>query len=194
MIITEPKWKSWIVETTTPLFTPDQCRQIIECGHRQKPQKAQVGMGRKPGGGLDTKKRITTISWIPFKEMPEMYDQVNGFIQKANRNHFGFDDIQITENAQFTEYPEGGFYDWHMDSDVNMAHEPPVRKISMTVLLSPENQFEGGDLELMAPGKRVKMRQGHANVFASFLNHRVAPVTRGVRQSLVMWFGGTPFK
>jgi PKHD-type hydroxylase len=193
MIITEPKWKSWIVETTTPLFTPDQCRQIIECGRRQPPQKAQVGMG-KPGGGLDTKKRITTISWIPFKEMPEMYDQVNVFIQKANRNHFGFDNIQITENAQFTEYPKGGFYDWHMDSDVNMQHEPPVRKISMTVLLSPENQFEGGDLELMAPGKYAKLKQGHAICFASFLNHRVAPVTRGVRQSLVMWFGGTPFR
>ena len=193
MMITEPKWKSWVVETTTPLFTPDQCRQVIECGRRQKPQKAQVGMN-KPGGGLDTKKRVTTISWIPFKEMPEMYDQVNEFIKKANRNHFGFEDVHVTEPAQFTEYPEGGFYDWHMDNDVNMQHEPPVRKISMTLLLSHESQFEGGDLELMAKGKRAKLTQGQAIIFASFLNHRVAPVTRGVRQSLVMWFGGTPFK
>ena len=193
MIITEPKWKSWVVETTTPLFTPDQCRQVIECGRRQKPQKAQVGMG-KPGGGLDTKKRVTTISWIPFDEMKEMYDQLNEFIQQANRNHFGFEDVHVTEQAQFTEYPEGGFYDWHMDTDVNMKHEPPVRKISMTLLLSPESQFEGGELELMTKGKRAKMKQGHAIIFASFLNHRVAPVTRGVRQSLVMWFGGTPFK
>ncbi len=193
MIITEPKWKSWIVETTTPLFTPEQCQMVIDAGRRQRPQKAQVGMG-KPGGGVDTKKRTTTISWIPFKEMQPMYDQINEFIQKANRNHFGFGDIQITEQAQFTEYPEGGFYDWHMDTDVTMQHEPPVRKISMTLLLSPENQFEGGDLELMAPGKRVKLKQGHAIIFASFLNHRVAPVTKGVRQSLVMWFGGKPFK
>ena len=192
-MISEPKWKSWIVETTTPLFTPEQCQMIINCGRRQKPQKAQVGMN-KPGGGIDTNKRITTISWIPFKEMEPMYNQINNFIQKANLNHFGFDDIQITEQAQFTEYPEGGFYDWHMDSDVNMKHEPPVRKISMTLLLSPENQFEGGDLELMASGKKAKLKQGHAIIFASFLNHRVAPVTRGVRQSLVMWFGGKPFR
>ena len=193
MIITEPKWKSWIVETTTPLFTPEQCQMVIDAGRRQRPQKAQVGMN-KPKGGVDTNKRITTISWIPFKEMQPMYDQINEFIQKANRNHFGFGDIQITEQAQFTEYPKGGFYDWHMDTDVTMQHEPPVRKISMTLLLSPENQFEGGDLELMAPGKRVKLKQGHAIIFASFLNHRVAPVTKGVRQSLVMWFGGKPFK
>ena len=80
-IITEPKWKSWVVQTTTPLFTPDQCRQIIECGRRQPPQTAQVGMG-KPGGGTDTKKRVTTISWIPFKEMEHMYRDLNNFIQK----------------------------------------------------------------------------------------------------------------
>ena len=194
MIITEPKWKSWIVETTTPLFTPRQCQMVIDAGRKQSPQKAQVGMGRPEASGVDTKKRTTTISWIPFKEMEPMYNQINQFIQKANRNHFGFEDIQITEQAQFTEYPEGGFYDWHMDTDVNMKHEPPVRKISMTLLLSPENQFEGGDLELMAPGKTAKLKQGHAITFASFINHRVAPVTKGVRQSLVMWFGGEPFK
>ena len=192
-MILEPKWKSWVVETTTPLFTPEQCQMIINAGRRQPPQKAQVGMD-KLGGGLDTNKRTTTISLIPFDEMKEMYNDINKFIQRANLNHFGFEDIKITEQAQFTEYPEGGFYDWHMDCDVAMAHEPPVRKISMTLLLSPEHQFEGGDLELMAPGKRAKLKQGHAIIFASFLNHRVAPVTRGVRQSLVMWFGGKPFK
>ena len=192
-MLKEPKWKSWIVETTTPLFTPEQCQMIIDCGRRQPPQKAQVGMN-KSGGGVDTNKRVTTISWIPFKEMEPMYNQINSFIQQTNLNHFGFDDIQITEQAQFTEYPKGGFYDWHMDSDVNMAHEPPIRKISMTCLLSHESQFEGGDLEITAPGKFAKLKQGHAVMFASFLNHRVAPVTRGVRQSLVMWFGGKPFR
>ena len=193
MIINEPKWKSWIIQTTTPLFTPDQCKQIIECGRRQPPQKAQVGMN-KSEGKLDTKKRVTTISWIPFKEMPEMYNDLNRFIQRANLNHFGFDDIQITENAQFTEYPEGGFYDWHMDCDVHMAHEPPVRKISMTLLLNDPSEFEGGHPEITAPGKFAVLKQGHAITFASFLNHRVQPVTRGVRQSLVVWFGGKPFR
>ena len=191
--ITEPKWKSWIVQTTTPLFTPDQCRQIIECGRRQPPQKAQVGMG-KPGGGTDTKKRVTTISWLPFKEMEHMYRDLDKFIQKANENHFGFGDIRVTENAQFTEYPEGGFYDWHMDCDVAMAHEPPVRKISMTLLLSDEKDFEGGDLEMIDDEKRPRMKRGHAIFFASFIRHRVTPVIKGNRKSLVMWFGGTPFK
>jgi PKHD-type hydroxylase len=148
----------------------------------------------KPGGGVDTKKRTTTISWIPFQEMQPMYRNLDKFIQKCNENHFGFGDIRVTENAQFTEYPEGGFYDWHMDCDVNMQHEPPVRKISMTLLLNDPSEFEGGHLELMAPGKFAELKQGHAICFASFLNHRVNQVTRGVRQSLVVWFGGKPFR
>ena len=194
MQMSEPKWKSWIIKTNSPLFTPDQCRQIIECGRRQPPQQARVGMG-KPGGGTDTKKRVTTISWIPFHEMQPMYQDLNKFIQKANENHFGFGDIRITEQAQFTEYPEGGFYDWHMDCDVNMVHEPPVRKISMTILLNDPSEFEGGELELLENKNTTdSLKQGHAVCFASFLRHRVQPVTKGVRQSLVVWFGGKPFR
>ena len=78
--------------------------------------------------------------------MPEMYKTVERLMLKTNANHFGFENMQITEQAQYTEYPEGGFYDWHTDNNVMMAHEPPVRKISMTLLLSPESEFEGGGL------------------------------------------------
>ena len=81
-----------------------------------------------------------------------------------------------------------------MDCDVVMAHEPPVRKISMTLLLNDPSEFEGGDLELMSPGKFKPLKQGHATCFASFINHRVNTVTKGMRQSLVVWFGGKPFR
>ena len=195
MIITEPRWKSFMVQTTGPMFTPEQCQMIIEAGRSEPRNDASVGneQGIK-GGVVDTKTRTSHISWIPFSKMTEMYKQIEKTMKQTNGNHFGFDGMQITEMAQYTEYPEGGFYDWHVDNDVNMQHEPPVRKISMTCLLSPENEFEGGDLELMREGKSVKLKQGQAIFFASFVRHRVAPVTRGNRKSLVMWFGGTPFK
>ena len=194
-MITEPRWKSYIVETTKPIFTPEQCKMIIAAGRSEPKQDAYVGNKQGiTGGVLDTKTRTSHISWIPFSKTPEMYKDIEQIMKTTNGNHFGFDGMQITEMAQCTEYPEGGFYDWHVDNDVNCQHEPPVRKISMTCLLSPESEFEGGDLELMAEGKVAKIKQGHAVFFASFIRHRVKPVTRGRRQSLVMWFGGTPFK
>ena len=194
-MITEPRWKSYIVETTRPLFTPEQCQMIINAGRSEPRINAGVGSGKGTKGGvIDTKTRTSHISWIPFKKMTEMYKDIEKIMKATNSNHFGFDGMQITEMAQYTEYPEGGFYEWHVDNDVNFQHEPPVRKISMTCLLSPENEFEGGDLELVKEGQRASLKQGHAIFFASFIRHRVAPVIRGNRKSLVMWFGGTPFK
>tara|TARA_R100000231_G_scaffold198_2_gene346 strand:- start:977 stop:1561 length:585 start_codon:yes stop_codon:yes gene_type:complete len=194
-MITEPRWRSFIVQTNEPMFTPEQCQMIINAGRSEPRNDASVGSDRgSKGGVIDTKTRTSHISWIPFKKMHEMYKQIEKTMKQTNGNHFGFDGMQITEMAQYTEYPEGGFYDWHVDNDVNMQNEPPVRKISMTCLLSPQNEFEGGDLELMKEGKSVKLKQGQAIFFASFIRHRVAPVIRGNRKSLVMWFGGTPFK
>jgi PKHD-type hydroxylase len=195
-MITEPRWKSFIVETIKPIFTPEQCKMIIQAGRAEPKNDASVGAGDQgtKGGVVDTKTRTSHISWIPFSKMTDMYKDIERIMKTTNGNHFGFDGMQITELAQYTEYPEGGFYDWHVDNDVNMAHEPPVRKISMTCLLSPESEFEGGDLELMSEGKVAKIKQGHAVFFASFIRHRVKPVIKGNRKSLVMWFGGTPFK
>ena len=192
MIITEPRWKSLIVETTTPIFTPEQCQMIIEAGHKQPREDGQVGGGK--GGTVDTQTRLSHISWIPFNVLPEMYKTLDKVMKQTNGNHFGFEGMQITEPAQFTEYSNGGFYDWHIDSDVECSKEPPVRKISMTLLLSKDDEFEGGGLELMSEGKFARPKQGHAIFFASFIRHRVVPVTKGTRRSLVMWFGGTPFK
>ena len=193
-MIYEPRWKSYCVTTTNPLFSPKQCQMIIEAGRSEPKHNASVGQGSKEGGIVDTKTRTSHISWIPFSKMPEMYKDIEKIMKSTNGNHFGFDGMQITELAQYTEYPSGGFYDWHMDSDVNFAHEPPVRKISMTCLLSHESEFEGGELEIEKENNKVKLIQGQAVFFASFIKHRVAPVTRGVRKSLVMWFGGPPLR
>ena len=191
---TEPIWKSYIVETTESIFSPKQCQMVINKGMSLKKETAAVGMNRPEGGGVDTKKRITTISWIPFKAMPEMYRDIEATMLKANNNHFGFDGMRLTEVAQFTHYQKGSFYEWHMDNDVMGKHQPPVRKISMTLLLSDPNTFEGGELEFMHKGKIAKLKQGQAIFFASWLQHRVKPVTKGERKSLVMWFGGPSFK
>jgi len=194
-MIFEPKWKSLLASTIEPIFSPEQCQNIINAGHQQKAQEAKVGHKEEAEGKYDTKKRITTISWIPFNVMPDMYKIIERSMLQANGNHFGYEGMRLTEYAQFTEYPKGGFYDWHMDAEINGRYEPPVRKISMTILLSPQVEFEGGDLEFMTEGnKPPQLMQGQAIYFCSFIRHRVAKVKKGVRRSLVMWFGGPPFK
>ena len=112
MIITEPRWKGYIVQTTGPIFTPEQCQMIINAGRSEPRNNASVGNEQGINGGkVDTKTRTSHISWIPFKKMKQMYKRLELIMKQTNGNHFGFDNMQITEMAQYTEYPEGGFYD-----------------------------------------------------------------------------------
>ena len=191
MIITEPKWKSYVVETIEPIFTAKLCKEIIDLSSTLK--KEQGKTYHQEVRDYDENRRHSTISWIPFNKMQPMYDDLIYLIQKINRNHFGFSNIQITEKAQVSEYSKGQFYHWHTDNTIDMDREPPVRKLSMTLLLNDPSKFEGGNLEI-AGKKMSPMKQGHAAIFASFLQHRVTPVTKGVRKSLVVWFSGEPFK
>ena len=59
MIKKEPGWKSYIVQTTTPVFTPEQCNIISKIGRSMPPQNAEVGGGE--GGTIDTKTRIVLL-------------------------------------------------------------------------------------------------------------------------------------
>ena len=197
MIITEPKWKSYIVETVGPIFTEKLCKEIIDLSSTLKKEQGTIGPYAAPVNAAaavnDPNLRQSTVSWIDFNKMQPMYDDLIYLIQKINRNHFGFSSLQITEKAQVSEYSKGQFYHWHMDNPIAMDTEPPVRKLSMTLLLNDSSEFEGGNLEIA--GKKLSpMKQGHAAIFASFLQHRVTPVTKGVRKSLVVWFNGEPFK
>ena len=190
MIITEPRWKSYVVETLGPIFTTELCKEIIDLSSTLKKEQGKIFNKEV---GEQERRRQSTVRWLPFNKMQPMYDELSDLVQKINRNHFGFSNIQITEEAQVSEYSKGQFYHWHTDSSIDMNTEPPVRKLSMTLLLNDSSEFEGGNLEI-AGKKMSPMKQGHAAIFASFLQHRVTPVTKGVRKALVVWFNGEPFK
>ena len=196
-LILEPRWKSYVVETLDPVLTPEQCNEIINIGQNLPQVVAQVGVGKptdKKRKDVDIEKRITTISWIPFNKARPIYSIIEKCLNQVNANHFGFEDVRITELGQYTEYAEKEFYDWHTDISLEMSNMPPVRKISMTLLLSDPKDFQGGELDLVDAKTHPNFKQGYALFFASFIRHRVKPIIKGNRKSLVMWFGGTPFK
>ena len=193
-MILEPRWKSYIVATAEPVLTPQQCDELISIGQNEPKINATIGTTEKITK-LDERYRKSIISWIPFAKAVPSYQVIRQWMEVTNNNYFGFDTVQLSEQGQYAEYHKGGFYNWHMDSNIEMASMPTVRKISMTLLLNDPKDFEGGDLEIFcgetldSEKNKYKLKQGYAVFFASFLLHRVMPVIKGNRKSLVMWFG-----
>ena len=198
-MILEPRWKSYIVATAEPVLTPEQCDELISIGQNEPKINATIGTTEKITK-LDERYRKSIISWIPFAKAVPTYQVIRQWMEVTNNNYFGFDTVQLSEQGQYAEYHKGGFYNWHMDSNVEMASMPTVRKISMTLLLNDPKEYEGGDFEIFcgetldSEKNKYKLKQGYAVFFASFLLHRVMPVIKGNRKSLVMWFGGSPLR
>ena len=102
---------------------------------------------------------------------------------------FNFE-IASLEPFQLAEYREGDFYDWHCD----IGRGAMTRKLSASLQLTDPNEYDGGALELWGAAP-INRTQGALLVFPSYTLHRVTPVTRGVRHSLVAWATGTkPFR
>jgi len=150
--------------------------------------------------------RITDVSWSSDEWL---YDIVWPYMEGANKSAGWNFDILGAESMQIGKYKEGAFYNWHKDggSDSFSAYDNPanpfvdgrVRKLSMTVLLNED--YEGGELQFCSYGNEGSNistpafdKAGSIVVFPSFMEHRVSPVTKGTRYSLVVWFVGPPFK
>tara|TARA_B100001996_G_C18644241_1_gene586764 strand:- start:76 stop:678 length:603 start_codon:yes stop_codon:yes gene_type:complete len=138
--------------------------------------------------------RNSTIAWI---QDPSLYTLLLNMVAKINKSAGWNFKITGVEPIQYGLYPVGGFYDWHLDQ-----HQKPVkgqvRKISMSLMLN--ESFEGGafDLEIYKPGtdpryKTFDLSIGQAIFFCGHTWHRVQPVTKGIRESIVAWFYGPPY-
>ena len=104
--------------------------------------------------------------------------------------------IQEMERVKILRYENGGKYKWHTDCG---AKETSTRKLTAIVQLSDETKYEGGNLEFGIMDKSGKNNytaprtRGSITIFPAFLSHRVTPVSKGKRYSLITWMLGDCF-
>ena len=199
-------------------LTPRFCDELIKYGTAQQEQLALTGGQTnkinegKPLSDEDLKdlkkKRDSNIVWLNDRWI---YKEIQPFIHQANRLAGWNFDWSFSESCQFTKYKLNQFYDWHADAWESAYDNPSnpdthgkIRKLSVTCSLSAPEDYEGGELEFdfrnTDPDKKsirkcaeIKPR-GSIVVFPSFVWHRVKPVTKGTRYSLVIWNLGYPYK
>ena len=202
----------WYFKSAVP---PRLCDDIIQYGLSKSEVLAKVGGFKNKKLNKDEikdlkRKRNSNIVWMNDNWI---YKELHPYIHQANKNAGWNYDWDWSESCQFTKYKLNQYYDWHCDSwDKPYEEEGPtkgkVRKLSMTCQLTDGSEYEGGELEFDFRNYDPHMRdesihkvqckeilpKGSIIVFPSFVWHRVKPVKKGVRYSLVMWNLGYPFK
>lgn len=152
---------------------------------------AQIGDTSFPV--LDLDKRRTDIIWQDF--MQPLGCIARMYIDAANQSAGWNYELISQEPTQIGRYKSAdeGHYDWHMDS--SPPKEGIQRKLSISILLSDPSDFEGGELQFKnTEDQKILTKQGSIIVFPSFIEHKVTPVTKGVRYSAVTWSSGPSFR
>lgn len=109
----------------------------------------------------------------------------------ANEKVYGFNIWYDPDFIQYTTYDSANQMSYPPHTDSVWSGKPVVQKLTVIVGLTDSNDYEGGELVFVGRNNpNVKLTAGQAIVFPSAVVHEVKPVTRGVRNSLVMWFKG----
>lgn len=165
-------------------LTAAECRRT-----RSLAADLRFSAGAATYGG--TRSRRCDCAWIgPSPEHRWLYERVAAVFARANEG-YRFRLKGLIEPPMIVSYDPGGGFDWHLDLGPELAAS---RKLSLSLLLGPPGDYEGGELEFSGCVRgTAKPSMGTAMVFPSFLAHRVAPVTRGRRLALVAFAHGPSF-
>lgn len=143
-----------------------------------------------PGNADATIRRSQTVFFKNEERHVWLYRRIGEAAVECNRLFFGVDIWGIENNIQLARYDasDEGFYNWHTD----FADLAPERKLSVSIQLSKAEDYEGGELQLLYREHPVSCDRARGSfiAFPSFMLHRVTPVTRGTRWSLVAWVTG----
>ena len=169
----------------------EMCERILELG-ANKFEEAKLSKKNTTNKDL----RDSSVVWLNEQWL---FNLVFSYMNSANEDSGWNVDVDAAESMQLTKYRKKGFYGYHKDgSGFELMNMPDnkflhnkTRKLSMTALLNDE--FEGGEFEFYNTPK-LEMNKGDIILFPSFEFHRVKPVTKGVRHSLVTWFVGPKYK
>jgi len=176
-------------------------KEKAETGNRDDPNSDKYTVFKKRSLKKLHKTRKSIITWL---DEPWIHIELNRAARVANEHSGWGRKWSRQESIQFTEYNRGEHYGWHQDRWEEPLNSPghflhnTNRQLSMTINLSDPKDYDGGYLELcvIKDGKLKKMKvkeilpKGSVCVFPSETWHRVTPVTRGKRTSLVKWLSG----
>lgn len=182
-------------------FSPFLCDKIIEEGYSNNPDFALTGRTGYTRSKKEIEKtkeiRNSNVSWINDWWVKK---ELEPYVKRANEMAGWNFNFTKSEASQFTIYEPGEYYDWHRDAQnypyTQGEQKGLIRKLSVTVSLSNPEDYEGGFLEFSRENDfnkkyfykvREILPRGSICVFPSYTWHRVSPVTKGKRLSLVQW-------
>lgn len=142
--------------------------------------------------GGPSERRKGRIAWIgrsPETEWLHEKIEAVGRSYAADRN---IDVEQLSDPLQAAVYSPDSRFDWHIDVGDDVTR---FRKITVSVQLSDEREYDGGNLELVGEYfDSLRRLRGSAVAFPAVIGHRLTSITRGERLAVIGWLHGPAYR
>lgn len=180
------------------ILTPEQCDEILKVDSASFPPGVITYDGVTNITNDDW--RIVKAGWLQREGYEWVYNIVREKAAEINESHFNVNITGILDTISFMRYEADesgqgrhGKFAWHSDIGAGYTN---MRKLSMVIGVNSPDEYEGGDLKLFINGEMNlgKLNKGEVVVFPSFVQHCVTPVTKGVRQTLVVFISGPRYR
>ena len=153
------------------IFSKEECEEILNLDSRLITEDSEEAneYGNYPV------RFLTDDTWVR--------NRVETYLSIINEKYFNTQSKGLVDYISIKEYNVNDGFDWHTD----VLNDN--RRLGVTIPLSLD--CEGGEFEFFQ-GEVFKVRQevGVALVFPIFLYHRVTPVVKGKRITLLSWTKG----
>ena len=185
---------------TTPTKLPEEMlNSMVTYVEEREYFPAKTHRGAELEDGIKDNRRSSSVSWINWDEwIPGI---LYNMIYSANKEYFKYDITHFNSKIQSTIYTSENrdHYTWHVDNSTPSLNtdKQEERKLSISLILSGPDEYEGGELQFAyykGFNASVRPQRGTAIIFPGWMPHRVRPVTKGKRISLVGWVDGPMFK
>lgn len=197
LALSTPAWAYW-----DNYFTEEELDKIVKDCSALELKEAAIELPDR-SFGVDLAKRRSGIAFMRYGEdTAYLFMKLADVVEKVNAGWYGYD-LTGFEYLQYTEYDaQGSHYSWHVDMMMGGwgcgSGESQPRKLSFGLALSDPRDYVGGEFSVNYKGEAeaevIPMPRGRVVLFPSFVLHRVAPVTSGIRRTIIGWVGGPKFR
>lgn len=179
-------------------FNNDEIKTVVDyCEKLEKIDGSIIGTEDRK----ETEKfRVSTVQFVNRNdETSWIFDKFNWVIDNLNERYYNYN-LNGYDAFQYTEYDceKLGRYDWHQDMLHGTNTLGVTRKLSIVMnLTEPGEDYEGGRFQINVgteeEAETIPFPKGRIISFPSYMIHRVTPVMRGIRKSIVIWVTGPKF-
>jgi hypothetical protein len=160
------------------ILTDNECQRLEEYYNNLEPQKNNYYVH-------NTKE--LKQKFLSDEEGLWLKEKLLGYVKELNDNFYQIPSLKFGKFGLLEcDVNSDSEHQWHQD--IGALFPYTLRRITLVIFILDRSEYDGGQLEFLPKLKNpIKMERGYMIAFESHKAHRISPIKKGIRRTIVNW-------